>query len=428
MSVLNKAEEVVLKNMEDHRFVFPDYLEKAFFEKGLCEFIKFVIEHNKTAGVDEKLAVLLRGNNDSIIIYENNHKIWELSLSEKVCKVSFNFDHARYTQKWPQKLAELKKLGFVLPTHDPAKMLSESSPIMIVRNKKGMVTGGSIGVISCTKPKFSKDFVKGSYKIIHELQKDFFKEQLYDFFRLEVAKKYPEAKDVNGAGSNEYVEKRWQQRLFFHFNDMNTGYYAYDLEFSQKYPDSEFVKKYAKKNGQEYASVKAKEIKQKLGGNEPDILAIRYENWEPKALVFIEVKSTKTACESKSSGVKSHMEGMSKYSKEPILMKKRRIDAYKSLQQYKSMGLINKSIDIKSIPENLPIKNVLLFTNAKVSEKGKKKPNSLDFFKNNWKDIEELSKKNKCEVWITKNNYWDETISIDMKPFEHIDKVLESLG
>lgn len=423
MGKLNATELEILTKMEDHRFV-SEPLETAFCIGGLSEFRKNILELNSTINNEyEKLAVMLRGNSDEIIVYKNNHKIWELSVNKYGCKVSFDFNHARYSEKWDKELKKLLKMGFQLPQHRKAELLPSDSRIKIKRNDNNVVTGGEIGVISCTKVKFDEEFVKKSYGIINSLVSDFFKSQPVDYFRKAVSEddnpEYRSVADYKGSGSGVLVEKRWQQRLLFHFDDMQNGYYAYDLEFSQKFPDSNFVKKFSKENGIRFANVKASDIKEKLCTNEPDMLAIKYEGGNPKALVLIEVKSTESACKGEKSGIKKHMEGMKEYAEQPVFMNKRRIDAYESLLQYQRMKFIPGDVEIKEITEDLPVEKVLLLTNAEVpnSEGGEPKVSALDYLKNNVDAVAKWAKESDCKVWTTCNNYWDDKLDINMNPF-----------
>ena len=226
MKKLNSLELSVLDDFTEHRYV-SETLEEAFYSGGLSEFRKFILAFNK--GLTRKyegLAVLLRGNDNKIIIYKDNHKIWELSAwkqsNNKVnCKVSFDFNHARYTKDWPEKYNRLYDLGFRLGVPRKAEVLPSDNRIKITRNKKEVI-GGEIGMISCTRESFSDDFVKKSYEVIRELLEDYFKCQEIDYFRKAVASavKYKDVDKIKGLGSSVLVEKRWQQRLLFYFQDI----------------------------------------------------------------------------------------------------------------------------------------------------------------------------------------------------------------
>ena len=438
---LSSLEKEVLINMEDHRWV-TDPLESAFISGGLSEFRNYVIDYNagknKKGGAvksHERIAILLRGNDNRIILYKNNHKILELSAREIrgkiICSVRFDYNHARYTKDWYKKLKELEGMGFRLGKSENAEYLpkdimkkltgNEERIIKVTRNKKHMVIGGEIGTISCSKEIFSHDDVEKCLDTIQGLIKDFFKTQSTDYYRQAVSLMYPYVSKTSGSGANVLVEKRWQQRLLFHFSNMQDGYYSYDLEFSQKYPDKAFVERFAKKHGDKYLVVTADSIKEALGTNEPDMLAIRYENGEPKALVLIEVKSTLSACKSKTSDVKKHMEGMHEYANQKLFMQNRKTDAFETLCQYQRMGVISNKTSIKEIPDNITdIEKVMLFTNANVPQEEciKPKESALDYLKKNWGDVCKWSKKYGCEVWKTEDNYWSDNIDISKIPVD----------
>ncbi|WP_026489114.1 hypothetical protein [Butyrivibrio sp. XBB1001] len=427
---LSNHEKNVLESMPDHRSI-SDPLKTAFVSGGLFEFRKYVLGKNHdTSDKHKRIAILLRGNNNRIILYKYNHKISELSAREiqgkVICTVKFDFNHARYTDDWYKKWCTLENLGFSIGESKTAEYLPQELTekatngliakklIKVTRNKHSVVNGGEIGTISCSRERFDDKFVEKCLGIFEELVEDFFASATMDYFREAVSLKYPEAKNISGNAASVFVEKRWQQRLLFHFNNLQDGYYAYDLEFAQKFPDKDFVDKLARKlENDEYKKVKAADIKAALGTNEPDMLAIRYEGGNPKALVLIEVKSTEIACMGDSS-VEKHMQGMAEYAKQSIFISKRVTDAYESLKQYKEMGIIESGVEIKGLPENPPVEKVLLLTNSNISinECGSTKPSALDYYKQNKQSIKKWSDEYKCDVWITESNYFDNDIKI----------------
>ncbi len=439
---LSNEEIEILENMEDHRYISheEDGLEKAFITGGLSEFRKFVINHNKSCPNHEKLSVMLRGNDNSIIIYKNNHKLWELSeenkkkgQDKKEWKVQFDYDHARYSEKWKDTLITLMKspYNFKTPAYRsdyvnvPDKENNCIVKLKITRRSDDnkSIIGGEIGIITANKKDFSYRFVEDTYKIFNGLISEFFTSTGEDQFRKEIfenpiAKGY--VKPDERTGANVLVEKRWQQRIFFQLKNMKDGYYAYDSEFSQKYPDADTIRAYANKNGPQYAIVTARTIKNKLGTNEPDLLAIRYENSVPKALVLIEVKSTKGACVGKSD-IKKHMKGMHRYSDLDFFMKKRRTDAYESLCQYQRMGFIDSHKKIEKLPDELPIERLLIFTNNAITDDEPPtdpRDSARWYFDHHIDAIHRWAEEYKCEVWIATNNYTNEYINFNCHPFD----------
>ncbi len=423
---LSKEEINVLKKMDDHRCVSLA-LENAFCDGGLSSFKNFINHFNDKAKKHEKIAVLLRGNNNSIIVYKNNHKDWELSASKDKCTVKFDFNHARYTSGWEEVLETLTKsqedggLGFCLPKRKKeTELLPSDKKIKITRNKKHEVIGGEIGVLCCSRESFDMAFVEENYSIIAGLIDDFFsREKTTDFFKKAV-KDDPQyrhlLKNDGGKRVEDLIEKRWQQRLLFEFDNMQDGYYAYDLEFAQKYPDKNFVEKCAKKYGKPYQYVNAKDLKEKLVVNEPDMLAVKYDkNGDPNALVFIEIKSKWSACEG-ASDIPTHMSGMKKYTEQRIFMKNRIEDCNRSLKQLKEMEIINKDVNLKIIDDDIPIERLLILTNCNNPEAEPSKESALEYFETHMVKIKEWANDNECDVWITKSNYWEDTIE-----FQRID-------
>ena len=354
---LTKEEKEILEVMEDHRSVNKT-LEDAFYDGSLSEFRKFIIDYNKGAEKQDKIAVLLRGNSNSIIAYYHNHKLWELSIvgknagmnDEKNGRVSFDFDHARYTSEWKKIFNDLIEEGFAYSQDGKNSKnirLTKVHAMKVKKNKHGVIIGGTIGDIYCVKEKFSREFVEKNFAVVKGLIHDFFdtsKEHVLDHFKEEVKEEY-ECGGRENSGSTVLVEKIWQQRLFFEFKNWKDGLYVYDLEFSQPFPDkNKLIIPYAKEHGERFLEITADAIKEKLKTNSPDMFAIRFKD-DKLSLVMIEVKSTKTACEGES-GIEKHLEGMQAYTKQPIFMKNRMEDAYTMLRQFKRFGFLPEECKI----------------------------------------------------------------------------------
>lgn len=405
--LLNKISE------HDHRYVDND-LYNAFSEDGLLSaFRKFVIMHNgKVTDSNEKLAVLLRGNSKKIIIYLNNHKLWELSCTGKQVKVSFDFNHARHNKNWDKELNILTAVdgiyNFKFPKRKNVDRVSKiDSPFKITFNKNGDPIGGEIGMISCTSlTSFSMDFVEGTYKIFSKLIKDFFEPKSVDYFLEKVEKDHKYKFEQKGKGSGILLEKRWQQRLFFELKNSVNGYYAYDLEFAQPYPTKEEIIVVVGKQKYNSGEVTAKKLKEVLSANEPDMLAIRFENSEPKAIVLIEVKCTYDACKG-SSGIIKHLDGMKAYADNPFFMRNRKKDAFKSIKQYQDFGFIPKKQILYKL-DDLPVEKVLILTGDKTDEKNS---GSIKYYLRNKEEIN--SHLDKCKLMFTNSNYTDDKIIWD---------------
>ena len=291
---------------KDQRAVGDDFIQDLNNDEILGEFTQFVKNHQA------EFQMCFRGNgeNEKVIIYKNNHAFWTITKNKdknnRKYKISVSFNHARYCSNWEDLKNKLvdKKYDF--------------------KNKE--LTKDGISEISTEfKTSFSKEFVQGTYEIINEIFGKFFEyKNRTDNCHLE--KDYFKScynKTESTTNKNFLAEKIMQQKLFTDIFIGGENCFAYDLEFSQKYPNKE----YKKTNN--------------IESNQPDMLGIR-DTGNGFILVFIEVKSLKSACQG-DSGVLKHLNGMLKYIDEDILGQKvienRKKDACKIIDAYKKLGL-----------------------------------------------------------------------------------------
>lgn len=380
----------------DHRYLDAD-LFREFTTGGLSKFREHVISYNKDKPKHEKLAVLLRGNGNEIIIYFYNHKVWELSYNktEKVSKVSFDYDHARFSLSWSTTLDDLLlpiedggKYGFRQVGGEKTAKSSVDSRLRFTYpdtkdpEKKKIVNGGTIGTIVCQRESFDETFVKETFEFFKKYIDSFFDKQTTDYFRETIAQdeQYSYLKDIKGNGKSILLEKRWQHRLFFEMKNMQDGYYAYDLEFSQPYPNKKDIVAVVGEEKYESKQVTAEVIKKQVTVNEPDILALKFVGGEPVALAFIEVKCTADACDG-NSGINKHLKCMDEYTQNEMFMKHRKKDAYESLLQYKKMGFISDKVNIPEL-EKIDIEKMLILT------KSEKDDGAIGYFRSHRKEIE----------------------------------------
>ena len=405
----------------DHRYVGDK--EKEDYGPLFSEFIKTdgmfyqfnMFVKGKTYGKyhEGDLVVALRGNGNCITIYHNNHVVWELSLKtarngKTTYVVSFNYDHARYYYGDNENcLAPLRRL---LADNWFKRASREKGEKFKIEMEDNIPRNASIGLLRWERCKedgpFPEDKVKESYNIIMGIMDTYFDIRYQkDQFR----KKAGIVNEAKEAVTNRpsCIETRWRQRLFNNFKSISgekeTDLFAYDLEFSQKFPDSS--------------------IRSKIGVNEPDLLAIRFENGKPQKLFFVEVKSTFSACTSNTSGAEAHMKGMKRYTDEERFISKRVDDAWEILKQYKKIGVykVLDELDFdelrKSCDLSKNVERVLLFTNnalpPKETQKGEEeKKSALDYYEHEvYKArVNEKAKKEmyNCRIWITTNNYFDD--------------------
>lgn len=435
---LTDAELEILYYMDDSRSV-NDNLYKAFCDKdtgSLYAFNKFIRDYNRHADDHKKLMALLR--DDSIIVYKNNHMIWDLGvLSDGTGRVQFDFNHSRYTENWMDVLEILvsKEYGFKVAEDRADKPkerpLKDRPELYVERNETNEISKAEIGIISSygNRNKFTDAYVKNIFDIFNSLIDDFFmtsenenSDISKDWFRWRVGA--IKRKDNKISKTRKvYPEKMWQQRLYFSFNNLKDGYFVYDLEFSQPFPTSIFVEKYAKEKSkevkEEYSKVFHKELKEMLTTNEPDMLAVHYDNGVPVAIAIIEVKSTKSACVDPS-GIKEHLIGMYEYSHNPIFMRHRKIEAFKIMKQLRDFGFISGDINEPSNEEDiykLKVERILLLTNDTL-EKGvsaeKIDGGAIKYYEMNRKEVDDLAKKYDCKIWTTDNCYYNDIIDFNI--------------
>lgn len=408
---LDTAEMEAIVGLNDSRKI-SDKLKNAFIdEQG-----KFFQFYKKTKE-DKSLVTCFRGNSspEKIVIYYNNHILWELFLKESRGDVSYcvsvSFNHSRYSIDYCTELEELRSLGF---DKDRKCVLK---PSRSEENKKHNAIGFN-GEFRCVDGEYTKDFVDESYEIMRNVADTYFNPTIdTDYFR-KYWKAHGDGTEIspNTKRKSSYVEKRWQSHLFNYFKNTETGLFVYDLEFSQPFPSQEFLRELDKKNDKpKYEKIKSTDIKEKIKEiiNEPDMLAIRYEDRKPVALVLVEVKSTRTACTG-SSSIYKHLKGMYEYSNEPIFMKKRIKEANEMMQLYKDLGVCHINADI-SISYDIPIERLIILTDNNVPEKEftdeeRKDPvnqSAIDYFENKAvkTKIIKQAKDCICDIWLIRNRY-----------------------
>lgn len=359
--------------MGDSRAITKELKNMFYMENGIFYPFYLYVKNNT-----DKLAVCFRGNGspEKISIYHNNHTVWELYKDTVGPKVAISFNHARYCEDWEEKMKELGKLGFQI-WDDSGEILSPYNADSI-----GML------VCDCNDKKYKNDpinFVMVSYGIIMDMMRIFFapkKAEDFDYFKNNYTKY-----------KKNLAEKRWQQWLFNKLKNSNNGLFAYDLEFSQ--PGAK---------GEENT-------------NEPDMLALRYENNQPVAIVLLEVKSLASACENqdqkqdkKSSDIYHHIKGMREYSQSNNI-KSRREEVHKILKDYAEMKLYVKENQI--IPEEnneLPVECAIIFTTADLIDIGhqiKSGDSAIHYYFNNEdriKTVCESEEENwKCDIYLVGN-------------------------
>lgn len=285
------------------------------------EFADFVREH-------DELELLFRGNSSDVaIVYFCNNVVWKFSKLGNIAKVTVNYNHLRYTEKWPEIIKDKYHglYGFPLVTEDTISSRYD-------------LGGYHDSVIDISKgEKFDKDFVSGLYSVIEEVMSDFFfpyykneiasenDSRLKDHFRDKKGASQRIRKDGKNYKKPNYLEKQNQQAYFTSNCCMDDGVYVYDLEYKEPFADEKAKKAAMASKGREKM-------------NKPDCLGIRFKDKKPVSLVMIEMKS-EAGAESGKSGTGEHLDGMWDDLRDSKFVKDRLKEAHALMEAYKSVKM-----------------------------------------------------------------------------------------
>lgn len=282
---------------EDCRALQKSNLLKLMDEGKLHPYVELVKKHSE-------LELCFRGNGDPerINIYFNNHQVFKIEQSGAVY---VSFDHARYCDNWKEYLDVLKEYEFNIPVEILTSGGKDSIGELKRNSFRYALSTEEVEFLytEVVKPMFERYFeVEGCNNVI-------------DYFK----KKVGEKKYVVRPAS--LTEKKEQQKLYSAIRDKKSGYFFYDLEFAQKHENK-----------------KARDDDENK--NKPDMQAIKFnEKGKPDKLVFVEVKCTKSAWDSGTSGLVDHIKRMREYENDGINMSARRKEAYLIIKQYSILGL-----------------------------------------------------------------------------------------
>lgn len=236
---------------------------------------------------DKSLLMCFRG--DYINVYYKGHSMFKIKKytrdkekKEYGHKISFDFGHVKFTEDWKDELNKLESIGY---------------------EQKGNE------IVSYTS-KISTDFWNKSAEILKIYMDDYFDmEKKNNYFKDGVLENKP-----------NYLEKQKQQQIMSSNQDFKNRYFIYDMEFSQ-----------------------ANENKDVPKSGRFDMLALRI-NEETVNIVFIELKSTLSACNDKETGIEAHYKGITEYILKNELIETRIKEANKIYNIYYELGLISNEI------------------------------------------------------------------------------------
>ena len=311
---------------EDRRFISYN---QDLGPGGLLQGLRDLVAAN------EDLQLCYRGNSgDEIVVYYNNHIMFKVKKYSKKYKnkqflLTISFNHARYEKDWQAILDDLQK------NHHFEK-----------GGKKKVADEGDDGYLTC---RFNNsDDIKWQvlYCLLKRLIDSFFapaNDEVIDYFK----------EGHLLANKKNHKEKQRQQLIFSANIDCDNGYLIYDMEFSRPHKNKD-------------------EADKDINNNEPDMLAIKFENHKPVKLVFIEVKSNKKACTQTKSGAFAHIRktagaldeffktGKDKY------VEIRKKDAKEIIKGYASIKLHDLNQEPDWELENIDVEILMVFTDEAV--------------------------------------------------------------
>ncbi|MDF2586412.1 MAG: hypothetical protein K0S41_253 [Anaerocolumna sp.] len=261
------------------------------------------------------LELCFRGNSGNMaVIYYNNHRFFILQKSKGYFTLSIIFNHAKYTFGW-EKLQDqlINELGFI--------------------NKDGYMICKGVDLQD-------DEFILKVYEIMKLIFIDYFdkNKQTNEFRRLK-----------NNRMKPVYIEKIRQQELMRNLNNIDNGYFVYNLEFQQ-----------AHKNKEEKEKDKS--------NNKPDMLAVKFSDRKPEKLIFIEVKSTRKSCGGKS-GFDKHRDCMIEYINQKKKLSVRKKEACGIINDYAKLqlrGLVKDYVLSESQFVNLDVEILFIFTDEAI--------------------------------------------------------------
>ena len=255
---------------------------------------------------DKELIMCFRNN--YINVYYKGHSLFKITRLATKYKVEFNMGHARYTEpgerntKWDE-----------LRTKIPGVNLKERdlTAISVMKNGKAYDFKPVIGIYK----EFINDFMDSGK------QTDYFKKE--------------DGMQPSEKTKNNLIEKQHQQRLFSEYFFTNSEYVFFDMELT---------------------------IPGCTRAGSPDCLALRMENGEPKAVVFVEVKSTEGACSGKH-GVKKHSGDFKIIKEDDVKTRWIKASAVEIFKCYKYLGFMDTDVKAEKILiDGFPVEILFVFT------------------------------------------------------------------
>ena len=271
--------------------------------------LKYLISKIKE---DPALVLCLRGGlkPEYINIYYRGHSLFNIRQSKNdpnsKYTITFNFNHARYTNNWADHLETLGALGYKL--HEKNNKNNVFFPFLKCEDEtqtKKIKNPCRNEIKFTTDKPINENFWTNSILTIKKIIDDFYDPNLkIDYFTKENSADFPNPADYTKTKKDPFIEKQDQQRIMFSNYLFKTEYFVFDMEYDE-----------ARSSNDENKSGRF------------DFLAIRKLGESNKYhLVFIELKSTKGAC-SGPSGLQKHKDDFATYTEDTMNIKIRTEDA-----------------------------------------------------------------------------------------------------
>lgn len=286
---------------------------------------------NEVAAKDSDIVMCFRGEvryigkngkpkkiNEYVSVYYKGHQLLKISNGKNQYNVVFNFNHAKYYSDWESMLNELHKMGFKLSVSKAAK-LELKKQIEILRDR-------GFGKYPRTTPPekgetaFVNLVLKNNQPAISwgELIKNL-KDLMNSFFA------------PNQENAVKYDEKQDQMKLMLMNRNLENGYMFYDIEFQLTRGQSQV-------NGEKIP----------IPG-QIDLVGVRFNRGKPMAIILTELKSTKEAVESGTTGIFNHYSDMKNYlskseeGETSSFLIDRKKEAISSLNNLIKLGIIKRT-------------------------------------------------------------------------------------
>lgn len=297
------------------------------------EFLKDLKEGNlkeltNLVGKDKSLLMCFRGK--YITIYYKGHSMFKIDKyirnkekNQYGHKISFDFRHARFTREWEKKWAKLEYIGYERIGNE---------------------------IVSYTSKIQNNDFWHEAIGILKIYMDDYF----------DLQKKINYFKEGALENKKFHLERQRQQQIMSSNQDLENGYFIYDMEFSQ-----------------------ANENKDVPKSGRFDMMAIKM-NGENINIMFIELKSTLSACNDSETGVKQHYYGIKKYMSKEELIDIRKKEAEAIYKMYYELGLTSSKIkNINLEKSNTEV--IIVLTDGAINYECDKSISILKLQNDNWR-------------------------------------------